>query len=44
MLCPAEHAQKEVLIRGVGLPNENGIEKSRVVFMLTERDNREKAA
>ncbi len=39
-----KYAQKEMLIRGVDLANGDGAEKSRIVFMLTERDNREKAA
>lgn len=39
-----KYAQNEMLIRGVGPANGDGAEKSRIVFMLTERDNREKAA
>ena len=38
MRCLTEHAQKEVLIRGIGLPSGHGGEKSRIVFVFTERD------
>ncbi|MBX3324649.1 MAG: hypothetical protein U0223_15060 [Nitrospira sp.] len=37
--CLTERARNEVLIRGIGVPSENGVEELRIVLVLTEQDD-----